>query len=48
LRHFAVAGADFEPSVIRGERQGRKNAFAPPNIAEKVLAQSLSRHGDRV
>ena len=46
LRHFAVAGADFDPRVIRGERQSREDAFAPSNIAEKMLAQPLSRHCD--
>ena len=39
LSHLAVARADFDPRVVRGEGQRREDAFAPSKIAEKMLAR---------
>ena len=43
-RHFPVAGADFEPGVGGGRRQGLGNSRAPGWIREEVLSEALARH----
>jgi len=47
-RHFAVTGADFEPDVVWIARQRFENPFLPGGVAEKMLTQFLTRHGERV
>src|SRR5215470_1575811 len=54
-RHFAVAGADFEPAVLivfgqrdramRGDADGPSDLFAPVEVRKKMLAEPLARHG---
>jgi hypothetical protein len=54
-RHFAVAGADFDPAVrivfgqrdggMRGDSDGAGDLFAPVEVREKMLAEPLAGHG---
>src|SRR5271157_4058955 len=56
LGHFAVAGPDFDPAIIKGgslrgglHAMGRDansagNHFAPAGVAKEVLTEPLSRH----
>jgi hypothetical protein len=53
-RHFAVAGADFDPAMliisrerhsgVWGDANGARNLFAPVEVRKKMLAKSLAGH----
>ena len=45
FRHFAVAGADFEPRIARAQRKRLEDALAPCRVFQEVLAEPLTRHG---
>jgi len=55
LGHFAVAGADFDPTMLivawerhggmRGDADSAGDLFAPVEVFEEMLAEALASHG---
>jgi len=55
LGHLAVTGTDFDPAMLivwrernggmRRNANGARNLFAPMEIGEKMLAETLACHG---